>query len=67
MRHAPIDSRDRSALQRHADATGMTLQYGRERKRWAQRVALILYVVAGLIFFVAWAIMLAYLILLLTY
>jgi hypothetical protein len=42
------------------------LAHGRTRRRWAQRVALILYVVAGLIFFVAWAIMLALLILIVT-
>jgi uncharacterized protein YoxC len=42
----------------------VTLTHGRTRRRWAQRVALILYVIAGLIFFVAWAIMLALLILL---
>jgi hypothetical protein len=44
----------------------MTLSHGRTRRRWAQRVALILYVVAALIFFAAWTIMLAMLILILT-
>jgi hypothetical protein len=47
-------------------ASAVTLTHGRTRKRWAQRVALILYVIAGLIFFVAWAIMLALLILIVT-
>jgi hypothetical protein len=44
----------------------VTLTHGRTRRRWLERVALILYVVAGLIFFVAWAVMLAYLILIVT-
>jgi hypothetical protein len=47
-------------------AAGVPLTHGRTRRRWAERVALILYVVAGLIFFVAWVIMLAYLILIVT-
>jgi hypothetical protein len=44
----------------------VTLSHGRTRKRWAERVALILYVVAGLVFFVAWVVMLALLILIVT-
>lgn len=44
----------------------MTLTHGRTRRRWAQRAALILYVVAGLIFFAAWTVMLALLILIVT-
>jgi ABC-type transporter Mla subunit MlaD len=45
----------------------MALTHGRTRKRWAERAVIVLLVIAGAIFFVAWAIGLALLILLLTY
>jgi hypothetical protein len=47
--------------------TSGTLTHGRTRKRWAERAVIVLLVIAGAIFFVAWAIGLALLILLLTY
>jgi hypothetical protein len=43
------------------------LTHGRTRKRWLERAVVVLLVIAGAIFFVAWAIGLALLILLLTY
>jgi ABC-type transporter Mla subunit MlaD len=42
------------------------LTHGRTRKRYAQRVALVVVVIAGAILFVAWAIGLALLILIVT-
>jgi hypothetical protein len=45
----------------------LTLTHGRTRKRWLKRAVVVLLVIAGAIFFVAWAIGLALLILLLTY
>jgi ABC-type transporter Mla subunit MlaD len=43
------------------------LTHGRTRKRWAERAVIVLFVIAGAVFFVAWAIGFALLILLLTY
>jgi hypothetical protein len=43
------------------------LTHGRTRKRWLERAVIVLLVTAGAIFFVAWAIGLALLIMLLTY
>jgi hypothetical protein len=44
----------------------VTLTHGRTRKRYAQRAALILFVIVGSICFFAWAIGLALLILIVT-
>jgi ABC-type transporter Mla subunit MlaD len=43
------------------------LTHGRTRKRWLERAVIVLLVIAGAVFFVAWAIGLALLIMLLTY
>jgi hypothetical protein len=42
------------------------LTHGRTRRRWAQNVVLVLFVILGSVVFVAWAIGLAVLILLVT-
>jgi hypothetical protein len=62
----PTDERRRINYEHELARMRPPLSHGRTRRRWAQRAALILYVVAGLIFFVAWSVMLAMLILILT-
>jgi hypothetical protein len=44
----------------------VTLTHGRTRRRWMQNVVLVLFVILGSVVFVAWAIGLAVLILLVT-
>jgi hypothetical protein len=64
---SPADERRRINYE-HELARMRPLTHGRKRRRrWAERVALILYVIAGIIFFVAWAVMLTLLIQILTY
>jgi hypothetical protein len=64
---SPADERRRINYEHELARMRPPLTHGRTRRRWAERVALILYVVAGLIFFVAWTVMLALLIQILTY